>query len=159
MGTDVKDVNPAGKLWRALRRAAARFESFLAPGGDAALLLMRIVVGAFLIWGVSDNILSAEDMRAFERFLERYGFPLPAVMARVSVWAQFLVGVSFITGFLTRWAGIVCAINFTVAIVMVDAAGGIRNAFPATCLVLIGLYLATHGAGHLSVDHHLAGQA
>lgn len=128
----------------------------LRAGADAALLLMRVVIGAFLVWGVSDNILSAEHMTAFERFLERAGFAYPAFMARLSVWAQFLIGLSFITGFATRWAGIICAINFIVAIVMVDAVSGIRGAFPSACLVLIGLYLATHGPGRLSLDHRLA---
>lgn len=76
-------------------------------------------------------------------------------MAPLSVWAQFLVGVGFVLGLLTRWAGLLCAVNFTVALVMVDAAGGIRAAFPSTCLVLIGLLLASHGAGRWSVDHWL----
>lgn len=128
----------------------------LLPGlrchGDAALLLMRVTVGLFLVWGVLDNIVDAERMREFEAFLMQYGFPMPAFMAPLSVWAQFIIGLCFIGGLLTRWAGAVCAINFIVAIVMVDAQGGIRGAFPAACLVLIGLYLATHGPGRYSLD-------
>lgn len=124
----------------------------LARYSDAALLLLRLGVGAFLIYGVWDNIESEERMEEFVAFLTKFGFPLPAFMARLSVWAQFLVGVSFIIGFLTRWAGLVCAINFIVAIAMVDRLGGFRGAFPALSLVLIGLYLATHGAGRFSVD-------
>lgn len=122
---------------------------------DGALLLLRVAVGAFLAWGVSDNLVDAERMREFERFLAAADFPLPALMAPLSVWAQFLVGLAFITGTLTRWAGIVCVINFSVAIVMVDAAGGLRSAFPSAMLVLTGLYLATHGAGAYAVDRLL----
>jgi putative oxidoreductase len=122
---------------------------------DAALLLLRAMVGAFLIWGVADNITSAERMAEFEAFLTKFGFAAPALMARLSVWAQFAVGLAFIAGFLTRWAGIVCVINFIVAIVMVDAQGGIRASFPSACLVGIGLYLATHGAGRFGIDHLL----
>ena len=122
---------------------------------DAALLLMRLVTGAFLVWGVQDNLFSAERMLEFEQFLAKFGFAAPAFMARLSVWAQFLVGIAFIAGFPTRWAGIVCAINFIVAIVMVDAQGGIRASFPSACLVVIGLYLACRGAGRISVDHVL----
>jgi putative oxidoreductase len=127
----------------------------LARWDNCALLLLRMVIGIFLIWGVLDNITSAARMKEFADFLAGFGFPYPDWMAPLSVWAQFLVGVAFITGLLTRWAGIVCAIHFVIAIGMVDANGGIRAAFPSTCLVLIGLYLATHGPGSLSVDRFI----
>lgn len=119
---------------------------------DIALLILRIAIGSFLIWGVWDNIVSADRMREFEQFLANFGFIEPGLMARLSVWAQFFIGVFFISGFLTRWAGIVCMINFAVAIIMVDSAGGIRASFSAMCLILVGLYLATNGAGRLSAD-------
>lgn len=123
-----------------------------APLADYALLAMRIMVGAFLIWGVWDNIASAERMREFVEFLTKFRFPAPELMARLSVWVQFFVGVSFITGTLTRWAGILCMINFIVAIAMVDRFAGVRGAFASACLVAIGLYLATYGAGRFSLD-------
>jgi putative oxidoreductase len=123
---------------------------------DAALFLLRVLVGAFLIWGVWDNIVSRERMDEFVAFLTKFGFPAPAFMARLSVWVQFAVGLSFITGFATRWAGVLCAANFIVAIAMVDRFGGLRGAFPSLCLVLIGLYLATYGAGRFSLDSRFA---
>ena len=123
--------------------------------GDGALLVLRIMVGAFLVWGVWDNIVSTERMQEFVDFLTKFGFPVPELMARVSVWVQFFVGLSFITGFLTRWAGILCMINFIVAIAMVDRLAGLRGAFASACLVAIGLYLATHGAGKFSIDSRL----
>ena len=122
---------------------------------DVTLLLLRLVTGAFLVWGVQDNLVSAERMREFEHFLAQHGFAAPAFMARLSVWAQFLVGIAFITGFLTRWAGVVCAINFIVAIAMVDAHGGIRASFPSACLVVIGHHLACRGAGRFGIDRRL----
>ena len=73
---------------------------------DATLFLLRVLVGAFLIWGVWDNIVSRERMDEFVAFLTKFGFPAPAFMARLSVWVQFAVGLSFITGFATRWAGV-----------------------------------------------------
>ena len=127
----------------------------LARFGDAALLLLRLMVGAFLIYGVWDNIVSAERMAEFAGFLAKFGFPAPAFMAPLSVWAQFLFGVAFILGLFTRWAGLVCAFNFVVAIAMVDYHSGIRGSFPAACLVFIGLYLATYGAGRFSLDQQL----
>ncbi len=124
----------------------------LARYADHALLLLRVVVGAFLIWGVWDNIISSARMQEFEDFLAQFKFPAPAFMAQLSVWAQFLIGIAFILGALTRWAGLLCAINFVVALIMVDRFAGIRDAFPSMCLILIGLYLATYGAGRFSVD-------
>ena len=123
--------------------------------GDGALLALRLMVGAFLIYGVWDNIVSAERMAEFVGFLAKFGFPAPELMAPLSVWAQFLCGVAFILGLLTRWAGLICAFNFVVAIAMVDHHGGIRGSFPAACLVFIGLYLATHGPGWFSLDARL----
>lgn len=122
---------------------------------DCGLLLLRLLVGTFLVWGVSDNVFSPERMQEFAAFLGRFGFPLPQLMAPLSVWAQLLAGLGFITGLLTRWAGILCAINFIVALVMVDAATGIRGAFPSACLVAIGIHLALQGAGRYSIDYRL----
>lgn len=118
---------------------------------DHALLVLRVLTGTFLVWGVADNIFSAARMDEFSAFLQHHGFPYPDVLAPVSVWAQCLCGLCFITGFAIRWAGLLCAANFVVAVVMVDGKAGIRAAFPATMLVLVGLYLATRGAGRFAV--------
>jgi putative oxidoreductase len=128
---------------------------FLGKLSNLALLLMRVAVGAFLIWGVWDNIIDADRMREFEKFLAGHGFAWPTFMAPLSVYAQFICGLFFIGGFLTRWAGIICAFNFIVALIMVDAAGGIRSAFPAGILVLFGLFVATNGGGAISLDNRL----
>ena len=120
--------------------------------GDAALLLMRLFVGLFLVWGVWDNITSADRMQEFVEFLTKAGFPNPKVLAPVSVYLQFLIGLGFVFGLFTRWAGIVCAIHFAIAIAMVDRFGGMRGIFPSGCLIVIGLYLATYGAGRFSID-------
>ena len=61
-------------------------------------------------------------------------------------------GVAFIFGGLTRWAGLLCAANFAVAIAIVDRFAGIRGAFPAAALLLIGVYLATRGGGRYAFD-------
>ena len=127
----------------------------LSPLRDHALLLLRLVVGSFLIWGVLDNILSAERMAEFEAFLGHHGFLMPALMAQLSVWAQFLVGCGFVLGLLSRWAGLLCAANFLVAIIMVDAAGGIRAAFPSAALICIGLLIASSGPGRFALDRYL----
>ena len=124
--------------------------------GDAALLLMRIVVGSFLVWGVMDNVLHTERMQEFVDFLAKFGFPSPELLAPLSVWVQLVVGVCFVLGLITRWAGVLCMINFIVAVAMVDRFGGIRGSFSSVCLISIGLYLATHGAGRYSLDARVA---
>lgn len=133
-------------------RTALVFLTPLARFDNTTLLLLRLMIGSFLVWGVLDNITSAAHMKEFEDFLRHFGFPYPPVMARLSVWAQFFVGVSFILGLLIRWGGIICAINFAVAIVMVDSQSGIRASFASACLIFSGLYFAAHGAGKFAVD-------
>ncbi len=124
----------------------------LSAGADVALLALRLVVGWFLILGVWDNIENAARMREFAGFLAQHGFVMPDLMAPLSVWAQFFCGIAFLFGLFTRWAGLICAFNFVVALVMVDAALGVRGAFPSAMLVLSGFCLATLGAGRLSLD-------
>jgi len=127
----------------------------LARFSDLALLALRLLVGAFLIYGVWDNITSPAHMAEFVAFLSKFGFPAPQFMAPLSVSAQFLCGAGFILGLFTRWAGLICAFNFVVAIAMVDHHAGIRGSFPSAALVMIGLYLAAHGPGWFSLDRLL----
>ncbi|HEY6123936.1 MAG TPA: DoxX family protein [Steroidobacteraceae bacterium] len=119
---------------------------------DFTLLLMRLFVGLFLIWGVWDNITDSARMQEFVAFLTKHDFAAPKILAPVSVYLQFAIGLGFVLGLFTRWAGIACVVVFVVAIVMVDRFGGMRGIFPSGCLVAIGLYLATYGAGRFSVD-------
>jgi putative oxidoreductase len=128
------------------------FLSFAQGFGDFALLLLRVFVGWFLIWGVWDNVTESARMAEFADFLAKHGFSQPKLLAPLSAYAQLLIGIAFVLGLFTRWAGILCVMNFVVAIVMVDRFGGPRGVFGSGCLVAIGLYLATHGAGRFSAD-------
>ncbi len=127
----------------------------LSSYSEHTLLLMRLLIGSFLIWGVSDNILSEQHMQVFIDFMKRFGFVYPEVLAVLSVWAQFFIGLCFVLGLFTRWAGILCVINFIVAIVMVDSQSGIRASFPSAFLIAFGLYMMTRGAGRFSLDQKL----
>ena len=119
---------------------------------DFTLLLMRVFVGCFLVWSVWKNVTSLEQMHEYEEYLGEHGFSSPRLLAPVSVYLQLAVGICFVTGVFSRWAGLLCAIHFAVAIAMIDHSGGMRGIFPSGCLVVIGLYLATHGAGRFSID-------
>lgn len=125
---------------------------------DAVLLFWRVAVGSFLIWGVSDNLTSPAHMAQFATFLEGHGFPYATLLAPLSVWAQAICGLAFIFGVFTRAAGAVCAINFIVAVCMVDAKLGLRGAFPAAMLVGFGLYIAAKGPGRFSIDSRLTAE-
>jgi len=127
----------------------------LARHADPALLAARLLTGAFLIHGVWDNIVSAERMAEFEGFLAANGFAAPALMAPLSVWAQFAIGIALILGLLTRWAGLLLAFNFVVAVAMVHLSQGFREIWPAAVLIVLGLVFATIGAGRISIDHLL----
>ncbi len=137
-------------------RAAWLQLSFLRAGDDLAFLLLRLLTGAFLVHGVWDNIESAARMQEFIGFLRANGFAYPDIMAPLSVWAQLLCGLAFLLGALTRWAGLVCAFNFAVACAMVHWNQDLRGWWPAAVLVVIGLLMATHGAGRFSVDELLS---
>src|SRR3712207_4169141 len=70
---------------------------------DFALLLLRLFVGLFLIWGVWDNVTDPARMAEFVAFLRKFGFPVPQLLAPVSVYVQLLVGIGFVLGLFTRW--------------------------------------------------------
>lgn len=124
----------------------------LARYTDWSLLLLRLVTGAFLMWGTQDNIRSAEQMAEFVGFLRHFGFIWPEVMAPLSVWAQFLCGGLILVGALTRWAGLVMVFNFIVAMAMVHLNDEFRAMWPALALIIICLHLAFAGGGRWSVD-------
>lgn len=126
--------------------------SFLKQYGDVSLLSLRILTGAFLIYGTQDNILSDARMQEFVQFLAKHRFVWPELMAPPSVYAQFVCGVLFVIGLLTRWAGWVMTFNFVVAVVMVHWSQDFRGWWPAIVLVFISLHFALQGAGRYSLD-------
>lgn len=124
----------------------------LQRGADLAFLLLRALVGAFLLDGVWDNVTSAHRMAEFATFLSKHHCPFPTLAAPVSVYAQLICGGLFIAGLLTRWAGLVMAFNFVVAMVLVHLSQSLREQFPALVLIAVSLVFATHGAGRYALD-------
>ena len=119
---------------------------------SVGVLLLRIVVGVFLIWGAWDAVFHPEHLWELAEFLAKFHFPVPHLMARLSVYAQLIAGAGFITGLFTRWAGVLCAVNFGMTLAMVERFAGLRGAFPAICLIVIGVFLALHGSGRFGLD-------
>ena len=128
----------------------------LARLGDLGLLLLRWVTGAFLIYQSHDNVFSRARMIEFETFLTEFGFILPGLMAPLSVWFQFLCGIAFILGLLTRWAGLVTAFVFVVAVWMVHWPQDFPGWWPALILIVLGILFATLGAGRYALDRLIA---
>lgn len=124
----------------------------LARFGDLALLLLRWVTGAFLVWQSHDNIFSAARMDEFEAFLTQFEFIAPELMAPLCVWAQFLCGIALILGLLTRWAGLITTFVFIVAVWMVHWPQDFPGWWPALILVFLGLLFATLGGGRYALD-------
>ncbi|WP_118856937.1 DoxX family protein [Sphingomonas mesophila] len=122
---------------------------------DAALLLLRLVTGGFLIYQSHDNVFSAERMGEFAKFLTQFNFVAPELMAPLSVYAQFAAGIAFVLGLLTRWFGLITAFNFAVAVWMVHWNDPVPGIWPAAILVFLGLYFGTRGAGRYALDNLL----
>ena len=134
-----------------------KFREFLfLPGNarhaDFGLLLLRCATGAFLIYQSHDNVFSAARMDEFVKFLSHFKFAMPELMAPLSVYAQFAAGIAFILGFLTRWAGLITAFNFTVAVWMVHWTDAVPAIWPAAILIFLGLYFGLRGSGRYGLD-------
>ena len=126
---------------------------------DVGLLLLRCATGVFLIYQSHDNIFSAARMVEFEKFLAQFGFVYPQLMAPLSVWAQFLAGFAFILGLFTRWAGLITAFNFIVALWMVDSLNPYPGWWPSGVLIVLGLYFGLRGSGRFGLDAMFEGKS
>jgi putative oxidoreductase len=124
----------------------------LARFSDLTLLGLRVLTGAFLVHETWDNVTSRARMDEFVQFLAQFGFPLPWLLAPLSVAVQFGCGALLIAGLLTRWAGLLVAANFTVAVLMVHLEEPFRGWWPALVLVFLGLHFAAAGSGKFGLD-------
>ena len=124
----------------------------LARWSDLTLLALRALTGAFLMHETWDNVSSRARMGEFVQFLDQFGFPVPWLLAPLSVAVQFGCGALLILGLLTRVAGLLVAANFVVAVAMVHFAEPFRGWWPAIVLVFLGLHFAAAGSGKYGLD-------
>ncbi len=119
------------------------------------MLPLRIVVAAvflmhggqkLFVWGLSGTAGGMTQM----------GIPLPGLAAVVVTFVELLGGLAILTGFFTRWAGVLLAIDMAVAILKVRLSAGFLGGYELE-LTLFGaaLTLAAVGAGGVSVDRLL----
>lgn len=119
---------------------------------EYGVVFLRLLIGVFIIHGVSDNVFSWEHMVQFEKFLAARGVPYPLFSAHLSAYAQFICGLSILLGAFIRPASIVFIINFIAAIVIAHLGHSFQQKFPALMMIAAGLFFLFHGAGPLSVD-------
>ena len=121
------------------------------------ILLLRIFLGARLLYGVIDNVLYWERMEEFSLFLESHGFPFPLLSAVVSVYVQFLGALSLLVGFQVRLFSFLLIINFIVALlyVHIPVNDTVEGMTPALAMLFGCLTLFFTGADKLSVDNLL----
>ncbi len=119
---------------------------------DLGPLPLRLFAGTFLVYMSQDNVRSAERMGEFTAFLGAHGFPLPALAAPVSVYAQFAAGLLFLVGLWVRPAAAVMLVNFVVALAMVHTRASFREALDPTAMLAASASLLLTGAGAASVD-------
>ena len=134
------------------KRSDLLFLTGNARHADLGLLLLRWATGAFLIYQSHDNVFSATRMDEFEAFLAQFGFAYPQLLAPLSVYAQFAAGIAFVLGLLTRWFGLITAVNFIVAVWMVHWTDPVPGIWPAAILIFLGLYFGLRGSGRYGLD-------
>ena len=122
---------------------------------DYGAVFIRLVIGAFIIWGVQDNVLSWDRMVEFSQFLRKNGVPYPLFAANLSVYAQLICGISILLGAFIRPTSVIFIINFIFAIIIAHRGDSFRGMFPALVMIAAGLFFLFNGAGKLSVDEAL----
>jgi putative oxidoreductase len=121
-------------------------------------VLLRLVVGSFLVYGVQDNVFSSARMEEFAKFLAAHEFPWPTFCAYLSAYAQFVCGILIALGAAIRLASVPMIFNFLVAVLCVHLRDGdpFPRHFPALVILAACVLFLLDGAGRLSVDHWLA---
>ena len=115
-------------------------------------LIVRLVLGAHLVQGAQDNLLSWSRMLEFRDYLAGEGFPVPLASAIVSVGAQFGAGLCYLLGWQVRLAALVMLFNFAVALLVAHWGHPYNAWFPAWIMWTGSLALFFTGAGAWSLD-------
>ena len=125
---------------------------FFRKNKDAGILLFRLFIGARLLYGVLDNVFSWSRMQEFVEFLQLFHFPMPSVLAVVSVYAQAIAGIFILLGSKIRWASLLIILNFLVALLVVHRRDSFEQITPALSMLFGSLLFLFTGAGKYSLD-------
>ncbi len=130
----------------------SRLDAFVEPYKGYANFFLRLVIGWRLIVGAQDNVFNWDRMLEFREFLIVQGVPFPLLAALVSVYAQFICGILYLTGCFIRPAALVMTINFIAALLIVHIGHPFEQAFAAWMMLAGSLFFLLNGAGKLSID-------
>lgn len=129
--------------------------SFFERHSAYGILVLRLLIGIRLLWGVADNVVSWDHMVEFEKFLAARAVPMPLLAAVTSVYAQFFASLCFIAGAFVRPAAVVMIINFIAALVIAHRGDSFVGAYQALTMLFGSLALLFLGAGPASVEHRM----
>jgi putative oxidoreductase len=133
-----------------------RLNQFFEMRKDYGVIFLRFVVAWRLIVGVWPYAIHSKPISEVSEFFTQLHFPLPVVSSYLSVYAQFICGLLFITGLWVRVAAMVLTINFTVAIMSAHLNDGIEKSFAAWVILAVSVCFLLIGAGRFSVDSWLS---
>lgn len=129
----------------------SRADDLLIRGG---LVPLRVVVGiVFLLHGGQKFFVFGLGGTA--DIMSKLGIPFASLVAGVVIAAELLGGLAILFGVVTRWAGLVLAIEMVVAILVARINGGFFAPYGFEFeLTLLGacLTLAALGSGGVSLD-------
>ncbi len=123
---------------------------------NTGLLIIRVIIGAFMIYH-GWEVLDAEKMKGYAKWMTDLGFPAPALMAYLGKGSELVCGILLLIGWVTRPAAIMLAITmFAVAFGMGHGKIFTDDQHPFLFVVLSLVFVFT-GAGRFSVDHYVYG--
>jgi putative oxidoreductase len=135
-------------------------QSFLSKRTDAALAMLRVVVGAIFIAHGAQKLF-VFGFAGVSGAFGQMGIPFPGLMGPFIALLEFFGGLALVIGLLTRLASLGLAFNMLGAIALVHLKAGFFNPagveFP---LALVGVTasLVLAGAGAYSLDAVIAGR-
>lgn len=119
---------------------------------EYGVIFLRLIIGWRLIDGTQDNIFHWDRMLEFRDFLEQQNVAFPLIAAHVSVYAQFICGISYLLGAFVRPAAVIMMVNFLAALYIVHWGTSFEASFDALMMLFGSIFFLIHGPGKLSVD-------
>jgi putative oxidoreductase len=132
---------------------------FLARLQPWTLFLLRIALGVAMVYNSWSKVYPPGGfhhghylaaVETFNNFVAHMG--LPRWLGYFSTVTEFLGGLCLIVGLLTRFWGLMVAINMIFAIALVNAHHGYSGSQYSIALTTMALMLFTAGSGAISLD-------